>query len=546
VRQLSLILSLLLFSAGLRADGTTTVFAAGGQIQPWLSLSTDPRAAAMGNAVVASTADVQSLNNNPAGLNAVFDPQIAFTHNELDTNLGIRQEYLAGARRIGDGGIAASLNYISYGTFNNLDANGALINTTTDQAFAGTIGWGTGYFDDRLSLGIDLQGSQESLGSSISTLYTSSLGALYEIIPGLTVGADFNEIGLSAEGGEAPTVLNLGAAWQVFNRNLTLAGEWSRPNLGEASPSVGGEWRFFDDYAVRAGWRFGNGDPDELDQGFSAGAGIKLGPFQIDYAYVPYGTITPVQRISITMDLSEGLFGGNIVIAGMGVTQNAEAEYTDGKAAYDKGDWYEAKISLSRVIKIMPDYSKADEVKVMLADIAKKIAADKSHGMTPEQKAKIRERLSQAKELINSGDLSKARGEVEAVLEFDSSMADALGLLKQINGMIGNRVSSLKQEAIAALSAGDLQTAVLKYRAVLHIDDSDAEAISVLRKLSPRIREEVKTLHRKGIDLYISSDIEGAIALWEKALELDPDDPNYIRRDLEKAKKLLELRTDKN
>lgn len=541
------VLTLLFPVAPARAgQASVTIFNSVEEVQPWLTLSVDPRAAAMAGAVVASTGDVQSLRNNPAGLNLIEDPQIVFNHNELDSTLGIRQEYLGAGRMTPVGGIAGSISYFSYGSFDNLDSNGVSLGSSTDQAVAGTLGYGTGFFDNQLSLGLNIEASQESLGSSVSTLYDCSLGALYEVIPGLNLGMQLGHVGLSVQEGDAPTELDLGAAWQPwFDRNLTFAGQWDKPNLSNASVGVGAEWKVLGDYALRAGWRFGQGDADDVDQGFSAGAGANFGPFQFDYAYVPEGTLASTQRIAITIDLSEGLFGGNIVIEGMGVTQNAEAEYGEGKAAYDQGDWYVAKVSLSRVLKIMPQFDQADQVKLMLADIEKKIFADRSRGMNAEQKKKIDDRLAQARTFLANGDLAQARSAVEAVLEFDSDIKDAVDLRKKIDVQVSIRVAGLMQTGIGALSGGDLQTAVKNYREVLHIDDDNADAMTMLRKLSPRIHDEVKSLHRKGIDLYVGSDIQGAIALWEKALELDPSDPNFIRRDVEKAKKLLELRSVK-
>ena len=514
------------------------------EVQPWLTLSVDPRSAAMGGAVVASSGDVQALHNNPAGLNILDDPEIAFTHNELDTSLGLRQEYLSFGRPWAGGGIAISLSDFSYGSFDNRDSSGASLGASTDQAYAGALGYGTGFLANRLSLGLCLEASQEALGSSISTLYDASLGAMFEILPSLSLGAQMSHLGLFAQGGAAPTALDLGVSWSAFSRNLTLAGDWTKPNLGTAAEAIGAEWKILDAYCLRAGWRFNSGDPQAMDQGFSAGAGAKFGPLMINYAYVPYGNLSSSQRVSIILDLSEGLFGGNIIIEGSGVTQNAEVEYAEGKAAYGKGDWYVAKVSLNRSLKILPQSQHSDEIKRTLLDIEKKIQADRSRGVSEEQKKKIASKLSQARSFSEAGELSKARSEVEAVLEFDSEIKEAVALRIEIDSKSKIRIAGLVQEAIDALSTGDLQLAVMKYREILKVDDADPTAMSSLRKLAPRIREEVKNLHRRGIDLYVNSDIQGAIAVWSKALELDPTDPNFIRRDIDKAKKLIELRTE--
>ncbi len=544
--KLGLMAALLLGPALWAGEGKTTVFGAGRQAQPWLSLSTDARAAAMGEAVVASASDVQALNSNPAGLSLIYEPQLAFTHNEWNSALGMRQEYLAWGRRLGEGGFGLSLNYFSFGTFDNRDASGKILDSSSDVAYALNAGWGTGYLDDRLQLGFSVQASQQALGAWVSNAVMASAGGLYEIRRDLMLGARYGNVGLLVEGGgEAPSQLDLGVNWQVFNRKLAMDLQWSRPTLAETSTRLGMEWRLPGEFKLRAGWRMGGGDAAEADRGYSVGAGVKLGAFMIDYAFVPYGELTRAHRVGLSLDLSQGIFGGDIVIAGTGVTQNAQVEFDEGKAAYEQRDWYVAKVALNRALKAYPQFSKAGEIRVMLEDIERKIAADKSRGLTPEAKKNIERRIERAKKLMNNDDLGAARKELEAVLEFDANFKEALGMLKQINSRLGSRVAGLKQEAFKALSSGDIAEGVLKYRRVLRIDDNDAEASSALRKLAPRIRLEAKRLHREGIDLYVTSEIKKAIKLWEKALELDPGDPYSIRRDLEKARKLLELRGER-
>ncbi len=534
----------LLSAAALRAgEADVTLFAAANVSQPWLAVSVDPRSAALGDAMVASSDDLHALRINPAGLSGIQDPEISFVHNEWDSALGLRQEYLSYGRRLGDGGLSLGFNYFSFGSFDNRDSSGALTDSSSDAAYALSLGYGSTVFTDSLRWGLGFEASQQTLGSTVSTLYTGSLGLQYELFNRFWLGAAASDLQLSSNSdGQAPGSLQGGLAWQPFQHSLVLAAEADKPNQGSSSWRFGAEWNFWDAYSLRAGYRVNNGDPSELDSGFSAGAGIALGPLQLDYAYVPYGDFSRAQRIGLTLNLSEGLFGGNIVIESAGVTQNAQAEYADGLAAYKARDWYVAKVSLSRALKIYPTFDKAGEIKVMLEDIERKIAADKAHGMTPEQKAKIASRLQQAKKLMEEGEPVKARKEVEAVLEFDGNFKDAMALLNSINSRLSSRLGVLKQEAFTALSQNDLRTAVLRYRKVIDIDDSDAEANARLRKLSPRIRDEAKKMHREGIDLYVAGDVEKAIATWEEALQIDPSDQENIKRDLFKARKLLELR----
>lgn len=527
------------------ADGAVAYLPAAAVSQPWLGISTDPRAAAMGEALVAGGSEGFSLNNNPAGLGLLFDTQLSLAHNEWYAALGLRQEYFAFSRRLGNGGLGVALNYFSYGSFEDRDASGAVVGGSLDSAYSIGLGYAGGLLADRLQLGLDLELAQESLGTRVGSAVTGGLGALYQLLPGLRLGGYVSHFGVQApEEGQAPTAFHGGLAWQPLGRTFMLVAQATRPARGSPSLRLGGEWRVLGQYSLRAGWR-ATADPAEPDQGFSAGAGLRMGSLSLDYAYVPYGELTKAHRVAATLELSEGLFGGNIVIESYGVTQNAQAEYSEGKAAFERRDWYVAKVAFNRSLKAFPGFSKAAEIKRLLQEMERHIAADKSRGLTLEVRQKLARRVEEARRAFAAGEFMAPRRELEAVLEFDSGMKEALALLKQIQSSSARKVDALRQEAFAALARGDLATGVSGYRQILKVDDSDAESISRLRKLRPRILLETKRMHRQGIDYYVTSNVERAVFIWEKALELEPSDPHNIRRDLDKARKLLELRAGK-
>ena len=54
-------------------------------------------------------------------------------------------------------------------------------------------------------------------------------------------------------------------------------------------------------FALRGGYQFGHG-ADQLQNnivGLSAGAGIRLGSLDLDYAFLPYGTLGDTHRVSV-------------------------------------------------------------------------------------------------------------------------------------------------------------------------------------------------------------------------------------------------------
>ncbi len=523
-----------------------TLFGASRISQPWLALDADARAAGLGEAVVVMAEGNAALQSNPAGLNSIIEPELSFAHNEWNSALGMREERLGYGRRVGEGALGVGLRYFSFGSFENRNAAGALIDTTQDSAYAGSLGYAQGYWADTVQLGGALSVSQETLGTYSSNLYSGSVGAMYQGPWGLRLGAAANGIKAGGDAtGNAPTQTRLGLGWASARRGLQLASEWARPTDGDGVLRLGAEASFLGTYTVRTGWRMAQGEGSALDSGLSFGAGLRMGDLRIDYAYVPLGEMSRTHRIGATLYLSDSLFGSKIIIEAGGNSATAELEYKDGMAAFDKKDWYEAKVALKHVLKVMPSFGKAPEVNATLAEIEKRIQADKAKGGSRELRTVFAKKIQEAKDLYKGGEFLSARKKLEEIFNYDPNLKDALDLQKTLNEGVGKRVAALKQEAVSALQEGDLRTGVTRYRAVLRFDDEDQEAKTRLLKLRPRILQESKRMHREGIDAYVAGDLPKAIAVWQQALDLEPSDPHSIRRDMEKARKLLELRSSK-
>ena len=522
----------------------TTVFGAASVTQSWLAVGNDARTQALGGAVGVITEGNAALRDNPANLEGMLDPQLSLAHNEWDTDLGLREEYLAFGRRLGDGAGAASFRYFSFGSFENRDANGALLDSTNDNAFAGSLGYALAPWGDSLSLGGALTGSQEVLSAKSSTLFTGSLGLTYFAPHGLRAALavlDGKLSGDSADQGPGGTRVSLG--WVSQGKALQLDTDWTRPQLGDGTLRLGAEWTLAGNYSLRGGWRFSQGEGSALDAGPSFGGGIRLGDLRLDYAYVPYGTLSSTQQISATLYLGGGLFGGgNIIIEASGNSAEAQGMYNDGMAAFKDGDWAKAKVMLELALKKRPDLAQADQARQTAAEADRHIAADRTKGNSGEMKGLFAKKLHEAQDSFQKGELVATRTKLDEIFSIDPNLKEAVDLKRRLESTLEQKVAGLKNDAQNALQDGDLHTAVVRYWAVLKLQDDDAEARGRLIKLSPRIAEEVKRLHHEGIDAYVAGEMDRAIALWQQALDMDPADPRDIKRDLSKAKKMKELR----
>lgn len=539
--------------AGVARAADTTVFGAAGVTQSWLGLETDIRDLGLGGAVGTLVSGNAALEDNPAGLDFMVDPEISVADNEWSPDLGLREDSLSYGSRAGDGAFAASFRYFNYGTFDNRDANGAPLGATVDDAYAGTLGYGQSFWDDALSLGAALTSSQEVISDYSTSLYLLSLGANYAGPLGLRLAAAaLNEklSGNTPYAGPASTRLSLG--WMSRNRSLQLDADWQRPQAGDGTISVGGEWTLAGNYSIRAGWRFAQGEGSVLDAGPSVGAGLRFGDLRFDYAFVPYGPIGNTQQIGATLYLGSAFFGkGDIIIEAAGNSAEAIAFYEQGMAAFKGGDWAEAKVRLQDAVKLRPEFGDQSDVKQTLADADKRlseekatIAAAKAKGSNnAEARAYLSRKLLEAKAAYAKGDLVEAMEKLKELFEFDSSLQEGVSLQRRIEQDIAAKVDKFKNAAVTALQDGDLVSAVVNYRGALKLAPGDKDIRDSLVKLSPKVETEVRRLHREGIDAYINNDLDRAITLWQQALDLDPSDPRNIKRDMDKAKKMKALRT---
>jgi tetratricopeptide (TPR) repeat protein len=537
---------LALLPAGLMAgEATVSLDPAASVSYPWLAIGSDPRISAMGEAGAAASQGVRSLGVNPAGLDLIGDPELFFNHNEWDSDFGIRQETLSYGARMGDGAAAASLQYVSLGTFDTLDSNGAQTGSSTESAFAGTLGYAMPFYGDRLRLGAAVTGSQETLGASGSTFFSAGAGLLYDIWPSLRLGLAASNVALSSlPEGHSPSQYRLGLDWMPWGQRLVLAGEYNLAQSADASERLGLDWMFYSNCHVRGGWRFSAAQDDPLDQGPSLGLGFRVGAFDLDYAYVPYSGFSQAQRIAATVTFSDAFFGSRVIIEGYGVSQSAKVQFDEGMAAYSRHEWYEAKVALESVLKIYPDFPDGAKIQDTLKAIAQKISEEKSKGMNAQERANYLKKVAEARAFVKKGDYARARESLAVVLEFDPNLKDASDLMQEIKTEMSGRADALRREAQAALEAGDLRGCVVHLRQIRTMDPFDNDSLERLKRLQPQILSEVKKLHRQGIDHYVTGDIEGAVRLWQAALDLDPADTQGVKRDLDKARKLMQLRAN--
>lgn len=537
-------------SSRLLASGTIQLYSPAGISFPSLSVPLGIRAVAMGDAYTAAGDDADAVNWNPAGLAMMSGYQLGLADNEWDPALGIRQEYLVYGQRITKGsGIAASANYFNIGELDERDVNGGLLGQSSASLISGNLGYGFSLLSENvLHLGLSLEYAAQDLFGTESSDFGGNFGAVYEWMPELQTGLSINHLGSGDAGYSPPESVSIGAASHIFERKLLLSLDGEFPFQSEALINGGAEL-LLDQLSLRAGYRYAvDPNPGDVQTGFTAGAGFRVGLIRIDYAYVPYGQLSGVNRVQLTMDLPSDFFQPKFIGA-VATTTTAKSFFDQGKDDESKGDELEALIQYQRCVESYPKDQMGGTVQEFYV-VAKQKSEDlqsdlNKHGDNGQVTAVTKKYLSDAAADMAAGKDKEALEALKQAQEINppgSPAAEVIGKqIKLASSQLEGRLSGYRDAARIADSANRLTIAIDNYARIRAIDPNDKEANSFFETRASDIRQLLQLVHRKGIDQYVAGNIQGAIQIWKLGQKLDINGDINFERDIDKAEKLINI-----
>ena len=301
----------------------------------FLSVSTDARASAMGEANTALHTNSSAMFYNPAGmanLSKNFDVSFGQTSWIADINY---MHAAAAYVPFGDlnwGVIGVSVMAVDYG-----DLQGT-IRASNEQGYLDVgkfspVGFmvGIGYakmLSEKFSIGGNIKYVKQSIGTGITgfsgegDIAESDLsaeaaafdfGVIYwtgykSLNIGMSIRNFSQEIKFIDEGFQLPLTFKLGASINAVDftdldaemHSFIVSVDASHPRDFKEQVFLGGEYMFMKTFSVRAGYSF----PQD-ERGFSAGIGVQhdlAGLFlALDYAYAPFGVFDNVHRITFNL-----------------------------------------------------------------------------------------------------------------------------------------------------------------------------------------------------------------------------------------------------
>ena len=278
-----------------------TVVSGAGLVTPLSALGASARADALGDALVGLADDPSALFFNSAGLSQLKTASLSINHNSYLAG-SIEETLLFGMPAGSLGGFAGALQYVSWGGLDSRDANGVPQGTFTDGDVAFSLGWGVSLVQG-FSLGLALHGVEQKIIDSLYNQLSGDLGILFVPFPEFHLGLSYTGLGTDLSGFTPAQDLRLGLSAVLKLGKGTdlkplLVGDWE---FNGASRIQGGlEGTIERDYSLRVGYQAVLTD-NQIGglTGFTAGAGVRVGLFQLDYAFVPYGDLGTSHRVSV-------------------------------------------------------------------------------------------------------------------------------------------------------------------------------------------------------------------------------------------------------
>lgn len=310
-RPLSLLSVLILciaFYQPARAAGDPTIF-------EFLRLEASARAASLGNAFITFRNDPAILFHNPGGISTVLNPSgsFGFIKHLLDVNAG----YAVYVQEVEDiGWIGGGVTYFNYGSNERRDKFANDLGTFGAGDLAITAGYGNR--SDEIYYGGNVKFIYSSIDNYSASAVAIDAGVTYLIpteqiaiaVSILNLGTQLSTFTGTRE--SLPFDMRIGISKQLEHLPLLLNLNFHKLNESQESIikhlnafSIGGEFTLSDELKLRLGYN--NEKRRELKvgssaglTGFSAGLGLGVSGYLVDYSFSSFGAIGALHRFSVS------------------------------------------------------------------------------------------------------------------------------------------------------------------------------------------------------------------------------------------------------
>ena len=272
----------------------------------FLKVGVGARPAALGGAYSGIAGEIEAVAWNPAGLHGIEQRTAAasFTRYLIDTQSGFLSVAFPGSGR----DLALSIRYFNYGDMRRTDESGEDHGTFTASDIAAYLTIARKVWGNRVAVGANLKAVYSSIGDFSSDAYMVDLGLLIPgPLKGMKLGASLSNLGGVRSGytenftDSLPVNFRVGLSHEPAHTPLPMLilVDMNAPNDGDPYLAFGFEARVAKGLYIRPGFSTQPTGQDEDPLGLTAGAGVEMDEYRIDYAFTSYPDLDDVHRVSV-------------------------------------------------------------------------------------------------------------------------------------------------------------------------------------------------------------------------------------------------------
>ena len=270
--------------AGQAVAGTTAVY---------LRTPLGSRSLGLGSAYTGLCDDIEAVFWNPSGLAQVKNIQIAFQHFEFVQD--IKHEVLSASFPFESGSLAGSFSYISSGELEIRDEAGVNSGSFRPYCLVGQFSCGQ-FLTQSLMAGLSAKMMYESIYDAHSTAVAFDTGVLWSA-GRFKTGAVCLNFGPSVKAGTMPSSFRIGISFNPEDFSVAADLDW--PVDRNPGMNLGAEYRFLELISIRAGYACKFSENEAFPAGLSAGLGLSIKGFTLDYGFRHFGWLGLTHLIKI-------------------------------------------------------------------------------------------------------------------------------------------------------------------------------------------------------------------------------------------------------
>lgn len=266
---------------------------------PFLLRGMAARPVGMGEAFTAVSDDASAVSWNPGGLAQLRAPSAVVMYDAAGADLSV--SYLAGAAPVGPLVAGAGVTMVGLGSYIKRTEDGTKIGeeSLSDMAVTAAVALRHGLLGGTGGSGVAVELVRD--GASQDTLIGLSAGTLVRLGEKTRVGAAVQHLGPAKDGFSLPATVRVGASRDLLARLSLAADAGYGLSSAQAFAAGGVEVRPYEVLTIRAGYKWISESAGFSGMpGLTAGLGVNLKGFSLDYAYQPFGDFATSHRIALT------------------------------------------------------------------------------------------------------------------------------------------------------------------------------------------------------------------------------------------------------